>query len=285
VVAELSGWGVVGIVALACCLFVGLVVLGIAMAFKLDRHDHVAVMPQRVSVPPPAPAVGPAATRALAAARVRPTAMAVQRWIRQWLSVAHIVSPESSEGEWKLTDAWLARRRLIYRIAIGLAFLTAVGVIAAGFASISHPLLYRQHAGLLFGSYLTLLGLSLVLIVISTIPWHFKSQHAWQADFEDYWLSRHPGRYFGMIGLFALALGTVIVVGLANGIGGAVGYVQIGRRYFETYPGTSDTRITEATYLSSVRALGITESFFFLAGCLVCVLVGSSLRRVGGSRR
>jgi hypothetical protein len=157
-------------------------------------------------------------------------------------------------------------------------------MIIADVTSIWLPLLYRQHGAALFGLFFSTMALSLVLIVVATLPWHFERSDASNLDSQDYWLNYHPGRLFSMAGVFALVLGFVMVYAAANGIGGATGFSQVGRRYFETYPGSPMVPITKAHFIASVRAEGISTSFFVLAGSVVCVAIGITLRRVSDQR-
>ncbi len=285
---SLSGWGAVGIAALGCSIFVGLVVLSIAAVLKLEGHSHpgeskrrreklhVALMGYHSGAGQPS-----APSRALG-----PTSTKVLKVVRMWLTREHILSDDA--GAWIFTERWLGRRRTLYRAAIGLAVATSAGVIAAAVASIQAPLLFDTHGAVLFWSFSTLLASSLVLIVISTVPWHFGSIEEWNARQLDYMFNRHPLRFLGLLPLGFIALGIVIVVGLTNqGPGGNTEYFQIGKHYFESggdcYVCPS-TRITRQAFLGAVRAQGIEESFGFLIASWVCILLGTMLHRARDPR-
>lgn len=287
--AQLAGWQVVGVIALACCLLVGIAALGIAAFFRFDSRRGPRRVPRptpaRYLVSTPAASQRPNASGNFTSSlRSCPAPATIGRFIRKWLTVEHIVDPESSDRDWVLTETWLNRRRKLYRVAIGLAIAVTAGVVVADVISIWHPLLYRTAGSYLYGPFLAILALSLSIIAISTFPWHFERANQ-GVDSGDYWLSHHPGRLFSFVGLFALALGFTMVYGLANGIGGATGFARIGHHYFETYPGTRPVLITHEHFLASVRAEGVTTSFFLGVAALVCIAVGIELHRVGNNVR
>ncbi|HLK45206.1 MAG TPA: hypothetical protein VKT18_04425, partial [Acidimicrobiales bacterium] len=95
-------------------------------------------------------------------------------------------------------------------------------------------------------------------------------------------LDRHAGRLAALYLALIAAFCVVIIVGLSSSLGGNVSYFQVGHHYFEsggdcyTCPSTA---ISKSTYLSAARGSGIADSWGYLVGAVVCVLVGTTLHR------
>lgn len=173
-------------------------------------------------------------------------------------------------------------RPVLFRVAMWLTWATATCVVVVGLVSIWHPLVYRDD-DVLLATYATVLAVAIALLVLSTAPWRHLGHGTFHEESSAYWRLDHPAKTFGLVGLFALAFGVIVVVGLGNNIGGNVSFLQIGHHFYETGGDCSSCpmwRIRESTYDSSVRALGLTQSFFFFVGALFLVAVGAPLRRL-----
>lgn len=166
-----------------------------------------------------------------------------------------------------------AHRCSLVLLLVALVYISAVDVIA-----IRDPFVFAGDAALLL-SYVGLLGGGVVLLVVSTTPWRYSGRLTTEVN--GYWFDDH--RWLGglLVALLLVAFGVGLLFGMAKGIGGNYSYFQLGRHYFETGGDCSHCprwMISRSTYVTKVRAVGITESFFFQWIALFAIYFAVPLR-------
>lgn len=283
--SEVDGWTAVGLAALGCCIFAGFVGVGLSTILK---SPPTPLRPLRMSRPHPELALSEISTNDVIP-RYSPVSTFILprliRWdhLRAWLSRHDVIRDDAESANWTPTEHWLDRRVRLYRTSTVVLMVASVGVVGGDVVLIPSPLFFRNDAGVLIGVYVVLVIVGGVMSVVSAFPWRLRTRRERQEDEWNYWLNLHPGRYFSAVGAIALVLGVSVVVALANGLGGDVGFIEINRHYFETNPGAAPVPISYTQFTSAVRASGLSASVFFLFGALGVFFVGSSLHRASAA--